>query len=500
MTLVNETLGERFQIVRLLGRGGMSDVYEALDVQRGHPVAIKLLRSSDPEFVRRLAQEARALEGFHHPGLVRLFEAGLAADQAYLVMEFVEGVTLAESLRQRSQLSPAETAALGVALADALAYVHERGIVHRDVKPSNILMTSSGETKLGDFGVAQVHDASTLTIAGSMLGTVSYMAPEQLEDAQVGPSADVWSLGIVLLECLMGRRVYEGSPSEIVARRLREPVPLPADLPVPWKILFGGMLDHRPDQRLSATDIAALLATSPYVVPWSPTSTERDGATYDLTALAPGSDATTVAGSLRDALADATRIAQPSFRPSSRGRSRRIRWQPVASAALGLAIIGTGLGLWLTSGPAKDPHHGTHRTTTTLPSSSASLSALVSDMALAQSAGRIGPSQEQGIATAAEQAVAANSSGNAIQAGQDLQHAQSTIVNGIQGGTITQAEGASLLHALAVLTLALGVSIPPTTTTTSTTTTTTTSTTTTTTQPGFPGFGGPGNGNGNGNG
>ena len=118
-------------------------------------------------------------------------------------------------------------------------------------------------------------------------------------------------------------------------------------------------------------------------------------------------------------------------------------------------------------------------------------------MALAQSAGRIGPSEEQGIATAAEQAVAANSSGNAIQAGQDLQYAQSTIVNGIQGGTITQAEGATLIHALAVLTLALGVTIPPTTTTTSTTTTTTT---TTTTQPGFPGFGGPGNGNGNGNG
>jgi serine/threonine protein kinase len=476
----------------------MSDVYEAVDVQRGQRVAIKLLRSSDPEFVRRLAQEARALEGFRHPGLVRLFEAGLAADQAYLVMEFVEGVTLAESLRERAPLSPEETAALGVALADALAYVHERGIVHRDVKPSNILMTPSGEVKVGDFGVAQVHDASTLTIAGSMLGTVSYMAPEQLEDAQVGPSADVWSLGIVLLECLIGRRVYEGSPSEIVARRLREPVPLPADLPVPWKILFGGMLDHRPDQRLSATDVAALLATSPYAAPWSPKSTERDGATYDLTALASGADAATVVSSLRDAPSDATRVAQPPLRPSTPSRSRRLHWQPVASAALGLAIIGVGLGLWLTSGPAHDPHHGTQRTTTTLPSASASLSALVSDMALAQSAGRIGPSEEQGIATAAEQAVAADSSGNDVAAGYDLQRAQTTIVNGIQGGTITQAEGATLLHALSVLSLALDVSIPPTTTTTSTTTTTTTSTTTTTTEPGFPGFGGPGNGNGNG--
>ncbi|MGC2167580.1 MAG: serine/threonine-protein kinase [Acidimicrobiales bacterium] len=497
MTLVNETLGERFQLVRLLGRGGMSDVYEANDVQRGSRVAVKLLRSSDPEFVRRLAQEARALEGFHHPGLVRLFEAGLAADQAYLVMEFVEGVTLAESLKDHSALSPKETAVLGVALADALAYVHERGVVHRDVKPSNVLMTTGGGVKLGDFGVAQVHDAVTLTLAGSMLGTVSYMAPEQLEDAQVGPSADVWSLGIVLLECLVGRRVYEGSPSEIVARRLREPVPLPADLPVPWKILFGGMLDHRPDQRLSAGDVAALLATSPYAASWSPKSVERDGATYDLTALAPAGDAATVVGSPRDSPADATRIARPPSLSSARGRSGRLRWQPLASAALGLAVIGTGLGLWLASGPAHDPRHPPKSTTTTLPSPSASLSALVSDMALAQSAGRIGPSEEQGIASAAEEAVAANSSGNAVGAGYDLQHAQTTIVNGIQAGTITQAEGATLLHALSVLSVALGVSIPPTTTTTSTTTTTTS---TTTTLPGFGGFGGPGNGNGTGNG
>ncbi|HTT58691.1 MAG TPA: serine/threonine-protein kinase [Acidimicrobiales bacterium] len=496
MTLVNESLGERFQIVRLLGRGGMSDVYEALDVQRGHRVAIKLLRSSDPEFVRRLAQEARALAGFQHPGLVRLFEAGLAADQAYLIMEFVEGTTLAESLRERSRLSPEETASLGVALGEALAYVHERGVVHRDVKPSNILMSPGGVAKLSDFGVAQVHDAATLTVAGSMLGTVSYMAPEQLEDAQVGTSADVWSLGIVLLECLIGRRVYEGSPSEIVARRLRDPIPLPADLPVPWKILFGGMLDHRPDQRLSASEVAALLATSPYPAPWSAHFAERGGATYDLTALAPGADATTVVGSLRGAPADATRIARAPIASGVRPQRRRVSWRPIASGAVGLAIVATGLGLWLSSGPAHDPGHGTKRTTTTLPSPSASLSALVSDMALAQSAGRIGPSHEQGIASAAEEAVATDSAGNAVGAGYDLQRAQTTIVNGIQAATITQAEGATLLHALSVLSLALGVSIPPTTTTTSTTSTTTT--TTTTPVPGFGGFGGPGNGNPNG--
>ncbi|MGC1238372.1 MAG: serine/threonine-protein kinase [Acidimicrobiales bacterium] len=494
MTLINETLGGHFQLVRLLGRGGMSDVYEAVDARSSLVVAVKVVRSGDPEFVRRLAHEARALESFEHPGLVRLYDTGLAGDQAYLVMEYVEGITLAESLR-RGPLAAKDVAALGVSLADALAYVHERGIVHRDVKPSNILISLGGEVKLGDFGIAQLHDAATLTITGTMLGTVSYMAPEQLEDTQVGPGADIWSLGIVLLECLTGQRVYEGSPSEIVARRLRAPIPLPADLPVPWKLLFSGMLDHRPDQRLSGRDVAALLATSPYVATWSPSTTERDDATYDLTALAPAADITLVAGSAALVAADATQISRPPMRNEPRRRARR-PMKTIIGALVALAVIGIGLGFWLVPGPKHDPPPKT--TTTTMPSASTALSTLVSDMARAQSAGRMGPAAEQNIANNAEQALANNTAGNITQAGNDLQQAETTIVNGIQGGTIAEAEGLQLLHALSVLSTSLGVSIPPTTTTTTTTSTTTTSTTTTTTTlPGFGGFG-PGNGNGNG--
>jgi eukaryotic-like serine/threonine-protein kinase len=495
MTLINETLGGHYRLVRLLGRGGMSDVYEALDARTGLAVAVKVLRSSDPEFVRRLAHEARALESFEHPGLVRLYETGTAGDQTFLVMEYVEGITLAESLR-RSPLATRDTAALGVSLADGLAYVHERGVVHRDVKPSNILISTNGEVKLGDFGIAQLHDAATLTIAGTMLGTVSYMAPEQLEGTQVGPSADIWSLGIVLLECLTGQRVYAGSPSEIVARRLREPIPLPSDLPVAWKILFSGMLDHRPDQRLTGREVTALLATSPYSAPWAPSTLTDDDATYDLTALAPGSDVTLVAGPSALAGADATRVTAP---PTSNLPRRRPAWRStktVIGVVVALAVIGVGLGLWLAPSPPRDPKHTT-TTTTTMPSASTALSSLVSDMARAQSAGRMGPGAEQSIASSAEQALANNSAGNITQAGNDLQQAETTIVNGIQGGTISEAEGIQLLHALSVLSNSLGVAIPPTTTTTSTTstTTTTTSSTTTTTQP-FPGGpGGFGNGN-----
>jgi eukaryotic-like serine/threonine-protein kinase len=494
MTLIDEILGGHYRLVRLLGRGGMSDVYEALDTRSGLAVAIKILRSSDPEFVRRLAHEARALESFEHPGLVRLFETGLSGDQTFLVMEYVEGITLAESLR-RHPLATRDTAALGVSLGDALAYVHERGVVHRDVKPSNILISTNGEVKLGDFGIAQLHDAATLTIAGTMLGTVSYMAPEQLEGTQVGASADIWSLGIVLLECLTGQRVYEGSPSEIVARRLREPIPLPSDLPVAWKILFSGMLDHRPDQRLTGREVTALLATSPYSAPWTPSAAHRDDATYDLTALAPAADVTMVGSSAAMTGADVTRVSAP---PTTRAPHRRPAWRSAKTAVgtlVALAVIGIGLGFWLTPSPPRDPKRTT--TTTTMPSASTALTSLVSDMARAQSAGRMGPGAEQSIASSAEQALANNSAGNITQAGNDLQKAETTIVNGIQGGTIANAEGIQLLHALSVLSNSLGVAIPPTTTTTTTTSTTTTTTTSTTTTT-LPFPGGPG-GFGNGN-
>ena len=187
------------------------------------------------------------------------------------------------------------------------------------------------------------------------------MAPEQLEDNQVGPSADLWSLGIVLLECLTGRRAYEGSPSEIVARRLVAPVPIPLDLPVPWKLVLTGMLDHRPDQRLTGHQVAAMLATSAFQAPWQSSSDDtivsRERLVpYDLTALAPASgasrhDDTIVAG------ADSTRISRPSAtRPGSNAPKRGFRQARTAfSGLVVIALIGVGLGLWLTSGGHHDP-------------------------------------------------------------------------------------------------------------------------------------------------
>ena len=201
MTSIADVLGGRYRLVRLLGRGGMSDVYEAVDERDGTSVALKIVRSGDPEFVRRLTLEAQALERFEHPGLIRLLDTGLAGDDAYLVMQFVDGPTLAESL-QKGSLSAPTTAALGARMADALAYVHSQGVVHRDVKPSNILINRRGEPILTDFGLAR-------------LGTPAYMPPEEMRDE---PAGDVYSLGVVLYESLTGLLASDETASKIDPR------------------------------------------------------------------------------------------------------------------------------------------------------------------------------------------------------------------------------------------------------------------------------------------
>lgn len=244
-------LGGRYELGPLIGQGGMADVHRAVDTRSGAAVAVKVLRAPDPAAARRLAQEAKALERLRHPGLVRLLDTGVADGRAYLVMDLVEGPTLGR-LAQQGPMPPARVAAVGREVADALAYVHAHGMVHRDVKPGNILLDADGRPRLADFGIASLADASALTMTGTTLGTAAYMAPEQLHHHQVGPAADVWALAMVLLECLLGRRIYSGRPLEVVAHRLAGPVPVPATLPEPWRSLLARMFADDPERRPSA--------------------------------------------------------------------------------------------------------------------------------------------------------------------------------------------------------------------------------------------------------
>ncbi|WP_394830561.1 serine/threonine protein kinase [Pendulispora rubella] len=249
----------RFQMEREAGLGGMGVVYRAIDCQGGRAVALKVLRKSDPTAIRRFEREAEALGQLHHPGIVRYFAHGHSEEgEPYLAMEWIEGeslsVRIARALVAGRPLGVREVVALGHALADALAAAHARGIVHRDVKPSNILLVDGRleEPKLADFGIVRADSAGSMTTSGVVIGTVGYMAPEQARGADdLDGRADLFSLGCVLYRCLTNAEVFEGTGAVMVLAKL-----LLHDAP--------RVSDHRADVPSALDDvIACLLAKNP---------------------------------------------------------------------------------------------------------------------------------------------------------------------------------------------------------------------------------------------
>ncbi|HQT99382.1 MAG TPA: serine/threonine-protein kinase [Acidimicrobiales bacterium] len=468
MSELGDVLGGRYRLERLLGRGGMSDVYEALDLTANVRVAIKLVRSGDPEFAKRLEREVQALESLEHPGLIRLLDTGQFADQAYLVMDYVDGPTLASSLRNGHLASPL-VARMGGQLADTLAYVHAQGVVHRDVKPSNILLSSDGTAWLGDFGIALLHDATTITAVGATLGTVTYMAPEQFEGSDVAAPADVWSLGVVLLESLTGRRVFEGAPREVVARRLRGPVTLDDRLPVPWKMLLSAMLDERPASRPASRDVAALLATPAFATLWEPSAPAgaRDELAHDETVVFDAATKVGPLGALGVLDADATtRRAATRSNVVARRAYERPRWLVPALIALALVVV---LGVVLAEAFSGSPPTSTTTTSTTLASSSRALATLTQDIASSEAAQSLDAAIGQSVAVDAQQALVDASSANAAAVEADLQRAESTLVNAVTLAQVTPSAATTLERDVALLAAALGVAAPVATTTTTTT-------------------------------
>jgi serine/threonine protein kinase len=252
-----DRVGGRYEVQRLLGRGGMADVYAARDTVLGRAVAVKVLR--DTANRSRFESEAQTLARLAHPGLVTVLDAGVTDDQPWLVMELIEGATLADCCSGVA-LEPQRVAALGAQLADALGYVHACGLIHRDVKPGNVLLTGDGRVLLADFGIARLVDgAPTVTDTGFTVGTAAYLAPEQVRAEPVTPAADVYSLGLVLLEALTGERAYPGTTAEAAVARLTRPPTIPATLPRDWQNLLAAMTALDPARRPSPTRIARSL-------------------------------------------------------------------------------------------------------------------------------------------------------------------------------------------------------------------------------------------------
>ncbi|MFC3503564.1 protein kinase [Micromonospora krabiensis] len=229
-------LGNRYRLDERIASGGMGDVWRGTDQVLGRTVAVKSLLPAlldEPGFAERFRGEARTMATINHPGVVDVYDFGNDQQIAFLVMEYVEGDALSATLSRVGRLTPARTMALVAQAADALHAAHEKGIVHRDVKPGNLLVRPNGTLVLTDFGIARSDLVGQLTAAGSVLGTASYISPEQAMGSVASPASDVYALGVVAYQCLAGRRPFEGdNPLEIAMRHVQEaPRPLPADIP-----------------------------------------------------------------------------------------------------------------------------------------------------------------------------------------------------------------------------------------------------------------------------
>ncbi|MFI7596377.1 protein kinase [Actinoplanes sp. NPDC049681] len=259
------TLGGRYRLDERIAGGGMGDVWRGTDEVLGRTVAVKILLPAlldEPGFAERFRGEARTMATINHPGVVDVYDYGSDQQLAFLVMEYVEGDALSRTLSRVGRLTPARTMALVAQAADALHAAHGNGIVHRDVKPGNLLVRPNGTLVLTDFGIARSALVGQLTVAGSVLGTASYISPEQASGAVATAASDVYALGVVAYQCLSGHRPFDGAtPIEIAMKHVRDtPRPLPADIPPAVRAIVDRAMAKDPSARWPTASAMAAVA------------------------------------------------------------------------------------------------------------------------------------------------------------------------------------------------------------------------------------------------
>ncbi|HEY3108693.1 MAG TPA: protein kinase, partial [Chloroflexota bacterium] len=232
--VAQELVASRYVLMDRIGQGGVAVVYRARDERLGRIVALKILRehlATDPEFQARFQREARIAAGLAHPNIVGVHDYGAYGDAAFIAMDFVDGVTLKERIRAVGRLPVEEAIGIARAVLSALAYAHTRGVVHRDVKPQNVMIDREGHVELTDFGIAQAAEAAGLTQTGNTVGSAAYMAPEQARGEPVGPATDVYGAGLLLYEMLVGRPPFDGQALvQVLYRQLNEAPAPPSSL------------------------------------------------------------------------------------------------------------------------------------------------------------------------------------------------------------------------------------------------------------------------------
>ena len=258
--LVGKQLG-KYQIQAALGKGGMGMVYIGYDPLLDRKVAIKVLAPHlvwEEGFVERFLREARAAARIKHPNIVTVYDVGQEQEQFYFVMEYLEGQTLADHIRQRGPLPPEEVLSILHPLADALDYAHQHGLVHRDIKPANIIVGDGRRVTLTDFGIARAAQETRLTTTGTIMGTPEYMSPEQAWGEEVGNGTDLYSLAVVAYEMLSGQVPFSGTtPHAVLYKQIHEPPPpireSRPDLPAGVETVLARALDKEPGKRYGTT-------------------------------------------------------------------------------------------------------------------------------------------------------------------------------------------------------------------------------------------------------
>src|SRR5918995_1547921 len=267
MSEVRKTVVDgRYDVARPLGSGGMAEVFLARDRVLGRDVALKVLRrqfAGDGEFAERFRREARSAASLSHPNIVQVYDRGETDEGAsYIAMEYVPGGTLKERISDRGPLEASEAAALGAQVAEALGAAHDRGVVHRDIKPQNVLLTTRGDAKVADFGIARAGSSVTISKTGSVMGTAGYMSPEQALGEPATSGSDLYSLGVVLYEALTGELPFTAdNPIAVSMKHVTEPLRSPREIdptiPEGMNALIVKLMAKDPaDRYASASDLA----------------------------------------------------------------------------------------------------------------------------------------------------------------------------------------------------------------------------------------------------
>ncbi|MEU1973382.1 Stk1 family PASTA domain-containing Ser/Thr kinase [Microbacterium sp. NPDC019599] len=357
--LIGRLVDGRYRVRARIARGGMATVYVATDLRLERRIALKVMHghlSDDTVFQSRFIQEARAAARLADPHVVNVFDQGQDGDMAYLVMEYLPGITLRELLREQKRLTIAQTITIMDAVLSGLAAAHRAGIVHRDVKPENVLLAEDGRIKIGDFGLARATTANTAT-GSQLLGTIAYLAPELVTRGTADARSDIYSLGIMLYEMLAGEQPYQGEqPMQIAFQHATDSVPRPSvknpGVPEQLDELVLWATEKAPDERPADAremldrlrEIEHELGIQPQVARTAPTSVIRDegGAQAELTKVLPAA----ITGPMA-AIDDVDNAAR--LRTATKRRARRGGW--LFALVVVLALIAAGIGWFFGSGP-----------------------------------------------------------------------------------------------------------------------------------------------------